>query len=131
MFESVLSFLDRHQSFILTTHDYLDADGLGSELVLASVLKKAEKEFKIINPSNIPATLEFLVTNSIIEKYDKEKHSPFFDKAAILILDNSNDNYLGSIKNAMKHCLVACHWSIPTESLRRTIRKNGYGNAAI
>jgi phosphoesterase RecJ-like protein len=102
MFESVLSFIDRHQSIVLTTHDHLDADGLGSELVMASILENAGKEYKIINSSPVPEKLKFIVKGSKVEKYDNEKHKDFLEKSAMMILDTSDLQYLGSIKETLK-----------------------------
>ncbi|MDR0324165.1 MAG: bifunctional oligoribonuclease/PAP phosphatase NrnA [Treponema sp.] len=102
MFESILSFIDRHNSFILTTHDYLDADGLGSELVLRSILKKREKPARIINVSVIPENLEFLLKDTVHEKYDKDIHLSLFENSAVIILDTSNENHLGIIKEDVK-----------------------------
>ena len=101
MFESVLSFIERHQSIVLTTHDFPDADGLGAELVLAFIIKKnAEKDFRIINASPVPVNLKFIEDCSSIEKYDKEKHSTFLEKSGMMLLDTSDMNHLGSIKEA-------------------------------
>jgi phosphoesterase RecJ-like protein len=102
MFESVLSFIDRHQSIVLTTHDHIDADGIGSELVMASILKNAGKDFKIINSSPIPEKLRFIEKGSNFEKYDREKHKVFIEKSAMMILDTSDLQYLGSIKETLK-----------------------------
>lgn len=102
MFESVISFINRHQSFVLTTHDYPDVDGLGAELILASILKKAGKNFRIINSSDVPVNLKFIEGSIKIEKYDREKHSECIEESAMMILDTSDQNYLGTIKEALK-----------------------------
>jgi len=102
MFETVLSLIDRHSSFILTTHDYPDADGLGAEMVLASILKKAGKSFRIINSSLVPATLKFIGYDSNFEKYDKEEHSRILENSALVILDAYDMHHLGAIREVLK-----------------------------
>lgn len=102
MFENVVSFIDRHQSFVLTTHDYPDADGLGAELVFASILEKAGKTRGVINSSDVPINLRFMEKGDLIKKYDKEKHAGFIENSAMMILDTSDLNYLGAMKDALK-----------------------------
>jgi len=101
-FEDILSFIDRHESFVLTTHDSPDADGLGTELVLKSILKNSHKDVRIINSSRVPKNLQFMLEGSEIELWDSEVHSPFVEKSAILILDTSEEHHLGSIREALK-----------------------------
>ena len=101
MFDDVLSFFDRHQSFIVTTHDSPDADAVGSELVMASILKKTGKDFKIINGDPIPASLGFIENTSILEKWDNEKHSALLENSAMLILDTSEEFHIGSMRKVI------------------------------
>jgi len=103
VFDNILSFLDRHQSFILTTHDPSDPDGIGSELVMYSVLKAKGKKVKIINSSNVPKHLEFI--NNVqdqIEVWDKKIHACLLKDYALLILDTSEEFHLGPVREAVK-----------------------------
>ena len=102
MFENIQSFIDRHESFILTTHDSPDADGLGAELVMASILKKKGKEVRIINSSHVPKYLSFLQEGAEIEKWNPEIHSENLENKALLILDTSEEHHLGAIRDAIK-----------------------------
>jgi len=104
MFEAVLSFLDSHKSFILTTHDAPDADGLGAELVMAAILKNTGKDARIINSSPVPEYLQFLITDikTEIEVWDLHKHSPLLENSAMLILDTSEEIHLGAVREALK-----------------------------
>lgn len=102
MFDSIYSFIDRHTSFVLTTHDPPDADGLGSELVLANILKKKGKEARIINASHIPVYLDFIKEGFEIDKWDPQEHSSIAQNSAMLILDTSEEHHLGSIREAVK-----------------------------
>ncbi|MCL2441635.1 MAG: bifunctional oligoribonuclease/PAP phosphatase NrnA [Treponema sp.] len=112
MFASILSFIDRHDSFILTTHDSPDADGLGAEAVLASILKKKGKQAKIIHSSPIPRYLEFIKEGFEIEQWDPLKHAHLLENSALLVLDTSEEHHLGSIREVVKkvrECFVIDH----------------------
>ena len=101
MFEKLLSFFDRHQSFILTTHDPADADGLGAELVFAAVLKKQGKTFRIINAAPVPALFRFMDTGGLVEQWDAEKHGSLSGQSALIILDTSDEYHIGCMKETL------------------------------
>lgn len=103
MFDTIFSFLDRHQSFIITTHDPSDPDGIGSEMVMATVLKAKGKKVKIINSSPIPKTMGFIQNvQEQIEIWDKKNYAGLLKDYALLILDTSEEFHLGHIKEAIK-----------------------------
>jgi len=102
MFDDILSFFDRHNSFILTTHDSPDADGFGAELVLSSILKKTGKKVRIINSSAIPKNIQFMGKDNEIEKWNPQVHSSQLEESAMLILDTSEEYHLGVIREALK-----------------------------
>jgi phosphoesterase RecJ-like protein len=102
MFETVLAFIERHQSFILTTHDSPDADGISSQMIMASILKQKGKNRRIINSDPIPETLKFMDSASIIEKWDEKKHSPLLGNYALMVLDTSEEYHIGSMRTAVK-----------------------------
>jgi len=102
MFEKVLSFLDRYESFVLTTHDPPDADGLGTELVLAAILKNKGKKCRIINASPMPLYNRFMDKASIIEIWDDEKHANFAKESALMVVDTSDEYHLGSMRENLK-----------------------------
>jgi len=102
MFDGIVSFLNRHNSFILTTHDSPDADGLGAELVFAHILKQAGKRVKIINASYVSEHLKFLTEGQEIKKWNYEEHTPLLRESALLILDTSDEFHLGAGREAIK-----------------------------
>ena len=108
MFENVLVFFDRHQSFILTTHDSPDADGIGAEYVIASILIKKGKQVKIINSSPVPINLQFL-TNPAFEivKWDismlaSAEHAALLENSAMIVLDTTQELHLGPVREDLK-----------------------------
>ena len=66
--EPLREILHANQRFVLSSHVRPDADALGSELGLAAILEEMGKEVRIINPSAIPATLQFLDPTGRIQK---------------------------------------------------------------
>ena len=54
---------DRGERFVVTSHARPDADALGSELALALLLEDLGKTVTVVNPSDVPANLEFLDPN--------------------------------------------------------------------
>jgi phosphoesterase RecJ-like protein len=102
MFEDVLSFIQKHKSFILTTHDPSDPDGVGAQLVFASILKHNEKEFKIINSTETADCFHFMDQSSLIESWNDEKHLDYARRSALVIIDTSDEFHIGTIRNILK-----------------------------
>jgi phosphoesterase RecJ-like protein len=70
----LIQILAENQSFVFSTHTEPDADGIGSELALARLLKSMGKQVTILNPSPIRANLGFLVAEGEISVYDPQQH---------------------------------------------------------
>ncbi|HUG18647.1 MAG TPA: bifunctional oligoribonuclease/PAP phosphatase NrnA [Planctomycetaceae bacterium] len=64
---SLKQIIDRHQSFVLSSHVRPDADALGSELAFRELLLSLGKQVLIANPSFAPSTLEFLDPDGAIK----------------------------------------------------------------
>ncbi|MBI1852698.1 MAG: bifunctional oligoribonuclease/PAP phosphatase NrnA [Planctomycetes bacterium] len=60
MEREVLEHLLRYRSLLLTTHEPLDGDGVGSELGLAKLLARLGKQVRIVNACPTPDTFRFL-----------------------------------------------------------------------
>ncbi len=58
--EPLRQVIDTHERFVISSHVRPDADAVGSELALASVLERLGKQVRIINPSDLPESLLFL-----------------------------------------------------------------------
>ncbi|MDR0502681.1 MAG: bifunctional oligoribonuclease/PAP phosphatase NrnA [Treponema sp.] len=102
MFKNVVSFINKHDSFLLTTHDSPDADGIGAQIVLSAILKAKGKTFRIINSTVIPSYLRFMDHESIIECWDNKKHSPLVSKYALIALDTSDEYHIGQMWDVIK-----------------------------
>jgi bifunctional oligoribonuclease and PAP phosphatase NrnA len=77
--------IKENNSFLLTTHVNPDADAIGSEIALYSILKELGKKVYIVNHSQNPYNLLFLDTDNRIEKYNSEKHDSLFETVDVLV----------------------------------------------
>jgi phosphoesterase RecJ-like protein len=84
----------RHRRFLLTTHIRPDADGLGSQLALAEVLRRQGKEVQAVIASAWPPRYDFLDPKRQIERF-----MPPGDRWAgaevVIVLDTGTWNQLG------------------------------------
>jgi phosphoesterase RecJ-like protein len=97
MIDNLKAFLERHDLFILTTHDPADADGLGAQLVFACILRGLWKQFRIVNSSPIPEQFKFMDRQGIIETLDTEKHNTLPEQAAVIMLDTADMHNIGQM----------------------------------
>ena len=99
MINKLKALIERHDFFILTTHDPADADGLGAQLVFTCILQRYGKRFKIINSSPIPEQFAFMDRRGIIEQLDSEKHNALPEQAAVLMLDTADLQNIGQMRD--------------------------------
>jgi phosphoesterase RecJ-like protein len=89
--------------FVLTTHVQPDADGIGSELALAALLRARGAVPRIVNADPLPAALAFLDEAGEVETWDPAGHGPALASAdAIVMLDNSDPARLGTLEPAVR-----------------------------
>ncbi len=87
-----LRTLDR---FLLTTHDYPDGDGLGSQVALHRALLKLGKHSVILNPGGTPEKFSIVDPEGQITVHSAAHTLPEFD--AVVILDTNELKMLGSL----------------------------------
>jgi phosphoesterase RecJ-like protein len=97
--DTVLTFIDQYPSFIITTHDPADADGLGAELVFAAILNARGKTARIINAGTVPEKFLFMDPARRIERWDPDAHWELPGQSALLIVDTSDEYNIGVLKN--------------------------------
>jgi phosphoesterase RecJ-like protein len=95
----LLKFMERHDFFILTTHDPADADGLGAQLVLACILRGRGKKVRIINASAKPEHFRFMDPQELIEKWDDKKHGELPEQAGMVLLDTADERTTGLMQD--------------------------------
>ena len=109
----VIREIKRHSKFLITSHVSLEGDALGSELALASLLRKLGKKSYIVNDTKAPFNYDFLPgVKNIHQKLNSRLFQAAFvidcpDKGRIgnvaSIIDNSKpiiniDHHLGNSK---------------------------------
>jgi phosphoesterase RecJ-like protein len=81
---------DANQRFVITSHVRPDADALGSELALASMLEALGKSVIIVNPSETPPNLAFLDPSNRIKKIGQQiSPEEVADTDVHIVLDTS------------------------------------------
>ena len=100
MAEKLMELVNRHDFFILTTHDPADADGIGAQMVLAHILRGQGKQFRIINASPMPEQFRFMDPLGQVESWDREKHWALSEQGALIIVDTADENNIGNIREA-------------------------------
>jgi phosphoesterase RecJ-like protein len=98
MGEKIRDFFKRHEFFILTTHSGADADGLGAELVFFRILKSLGKTARIFNAEKTAAGFAFMDPKGKIGVWDGKKYANLPEKAALLVLDTSDEYNIGGMK---------------------------------
>ena len=60
MWSGIRQFIDRHDSFVVTSHINPDGDAIGSEMGLTHFLRALGKQVVIMNSTETPEVLRFL-----------------------------------------------------------------------
>lgn len=86
------------ESFVITTHQNPDADGLGSELALYHLLKKLHKEVFIFNISPTPDSLKFMDPEGLCKRYVPSEHREIISKSdQLIVLDAGSFLRIGQL----------------------------------
>lgn len=89
-FQKLKQIIEKHSSFLISTHVNPDADAIGSELAFYILLKKLNKNVRIVNHSETPYNLEFLDKENVVEKFDENIHSNIFNEVDVFFLLDLN-----------------------------------------
>ena len=90
--KKVINAIKRHSKFLITSHIGLEGDALGSELALASLLKKLGRQAFIVNGDTTPSNLKFLPGE---KKLYHRLIKPTFE--AVFIVDCPNKHRIGPV----------------------------------
>lgn len=102
LFKPVVDAIGAGTRFVLVTHLNADGDGLGAQFALGRFLRRHGKQVRVINTDPIPKQYRFFVQDDEPELYDAAAHDPVLRQAdAIVILDNSSANRLGTMREAV------------------------------
>ena len=98
MIEKLLALIGRCDSFILTTHDPADADGLGAQMVMACIIRGLGKRVRIINAGPMPEHFRFMDGSGIVEQWDRDEHGALPEQFALIIMDTADENHIGQMR---------------------------------
>ena len=101
----IADIFKKNNNFIISSHNNLDGDALGSELALYFMLEQLNKDVKIINQDKIPDIYQFLPgAKEIISTEDLNEDFSFDLKPGtiLVILDSGNLARIGNIHIDMK-----------------------------
>jgi phosphoesterase RecJ-like protein len=82
---ALAGLLRRSRRVVLTTHTRPDADGLGSEIALARVLRRMGKTCHVINASPASRNLNFLQRPDEVQIYRPRRDNPLIAAADVII----------------------------------------------
>ena len=99
MIEKLIDVMNRHDFFILTTHDPADADGIGAQMVLDCILRSRGKQAQIINASPMPEQFRFMDPLGRVGQWDEERHRNLPEQGALIIVDTADEHTLGQMKD--------------------------------
>ena len=94
----LLSTLDQHQRFTITSHQRPDADAIGSAVALAGLLQRMGKLTRIIMPSEAPKYLKWLDAGQQLLKIGEQvSHEEALDTSCHIVVDTSAWAQLGEV----------------------------------
>ena len=101
--DELVQVLHDKERFVFTTHLTPDGDGLGSEVALARILRRAGKDVAIINCSGTPADLRFLLRSGEVITFAPNKHDDAVRNADVIIaFDLGGAGRLGRMEGAVR-----------------------------
>ena len=101
--EPLRGVLMSNRRFVLSSHVRPDADAIGSELGLAAILQSLGKEVRIVNPSAIPPTLDFLDPNRQILKIGEGiRPEALLETDVHIVVDTSSWSQLQEVGQMMR-----------------------------
>lgn len=99
MIDEILTLIDKHERFFITTHLRPDGDALGSELAFGLFLEKLGKQVAMINSDPPPMNMDWLPELDRVQVFDRSiEHRKLVDDADVLfILDTNARDRLGRL----------------------------------
>jgi phosphoesterase RecJ-like protein len=103
MWNAIREFIDRHDSFVVTSHINPDGDAIGSEMGLTHFLRQHGKSVLVMNSTDTPEVLRFLDPEDEIRIYGEPGTQKLLDGVdAAFIVDVNNWEHLGHIGRALQ-----------------------------
>jgi len=92
----IKKIIKKFNKFLISSHINPEGDSIGSQIALASLLRRLGKEVIILNESPLPHTLRFMKgTENILKEMPKD-----FNFQALIILDCPDLGRIGKVKDS-------------------------------
>jgi phosphoesterase RecJ-like protein len=103
LWHEIISIIQNHQSFVLSSHMNPDCDALGSELALAAHLQNLGKQVTILNNDATPRPFRFLDPGQKIKRFASKRHGGLIKKADVIIVLDASGGWsrLGNVGEAL------------------------------
>ncbi|MGL4369003.1 MAG: DHH family phosphoesterase, partial [Spirochaetota bacterium] len=102
-FSPLESYLNKYDSFVITTHESPDPDGLGAEIAFIEFLGKIGKKYLIFNADETPEKYRFLDENNQITIMKEDTPLPEgIEKYGLFILDTNDYENTGTVYSRLK-----------------------------
>jgi phosphoesterase RecJ-like protein len=102
----LLRLIARHGRWVLTTHINPDGDAIGSQLAVASLIRRLgapDVDVRIINSDPVPQSLEFVAQGERFETYEPAVHDTVIAEADVVVgLDNSEPTRFGRVMDSIR-----------------------------
>lgn len=103
--DKFLTFIDKAQNILVTTHSNPDGDTVGSSLAIADVLKKMGKTVTVVTPDPLPDFLDWLhgANEMLVYGETPDKIQKAFDDAdTVLCMDFNAPHRVGKLSKILK-----------------------------
>ncbi len=103
MWDAIVDFINRHQTFLLTTHINPEGDAIGSETALKIFLDGIGKRVYVVNSSETPKNCRFLDPGSDIMIYPDTFREAVMDEVdGIIIVDVNSWEHVGGLSKIIQ-----------------------------
>ena len=92
--KKVIDCIKTHKVFLITAHQNLEGDALGSEIAFCNLLKKLGKSAIVINQDPTPQEYSFIKGSKLIRRY---RHNMKLKFDVLVILDCSDKSRCGRV----------------------------------
>lgn len=100
-----VDLVERHQTFLITTHMRADCDAIGSELAMAAALEALGKQVRVVNADPVPAHIAFLDCHRRVEVLGEDVLASDLvasEPDVFLVVDTSAWAQLGEMGEVMR-----------------------------
>jgi bifunctional oligoribonuclease and PAP phosphatase NrnA len=91
-FDACRNIFEHNRRFVLSTHVNPDPDAIGSEIALASFLRKRGKQVSVLNHSATPANCLFLDPEHTVTQFVPEQHVDLIANAEVIVVLDVNQS---------------------------------------